>query len=397
MENHSERAHALLSASGANRWINCPLSPRIEDLFPDEESDASAEGTLAHEFAEIEQLKFLKRISLGEYNTRLAELRTREFYSPEMEEYVDQFVEYVLAYYFEAKSNKVTPIEVYVETRLDLTKYIPEGFGTSDDIVLIGRTLHVFDLKYGYLRVNAVDNKQLRIYALGAYEKLNAEGFEIENVVMHIVQPRIGNFASDEILIDELLFWADTDLKMFAERAFNGEGGQHAGEHCQFCKATHSCAELAREATTAIELMKEPSDFDLLTMEEKTELYLKIPLFNLWASAFETHMTETAQGGVKYSGLKVVEGTTRRVIKNEKQAERIIVEAGFDRELIIEEKLIPLGKLEKFIGKKESEKLLKPVIFKPRGKAILVPESDKRQPYADDSPESVFGAEPLED
>lgn len=235
-DSHNERAHARLSASGANRWINCPASPSIEELFPDEESEAAAEGTLAHEFAEIEQNKYLERIDSLTYNTRLAELRSHDLYSAGMEDYVAEYVEYVLAFYYDGKAQNVTPIEIYVEEKLDLSKYIPDGFGTSDNIILIGKDLHVFDLKFGYLPVSAIDNKQLRIYAVGAYELLKARGFQIENVFMHIVQPRINNYSTDEILIDELVHWAETDLVMFAERADRGEGGQHSGEHCQFCK-----------------------------------------------------------------------------------------------------------------------------------------------------------------
>lgn len=401
---HNERAHARLSASGANRWINCPASVRIEELFPDESSEAALEGTLAHELAELEQRKYLGLIDSFEYNSKLADIRDNVLYNPSMHEYVDEYVEYVLGHYFRAQSENLSPM-ILIETRLDLTKYIPEGFGTLDDGLLIGDTLHVIDLKFGYIRVDAVENKQLMIYGIGLVEHFKKQNIfakknfekKVKNVVLHIVQPRIKNYSTYELTVNELQKWADTDLVGYAKTAYSGEGKQKAGVHCQYCNGAHSCKVLAEKATSEIvEAVENDSDLELLTPDDKAKLYLNLPVYSLWVSAFETHMTNAAAAGARFKGLKIVEGTTRRVISDPKAVVKTLIEAGVDRELLYDEKLIPLGKLEKLLGKKDTPKYIGKYIFKPRGAMILAAESDKRPNYDLGTPESDF-AEPIED
>lgn len=400
---HSERAHARLSASGANRWINCPASVRVEDLFPDEEeSEAAREGTLAHELAELEQRKYLNQISIYDYNVKLAEIRENVLYNPGMDDYVEEYVDYVLGYYNQAVTDGLNP-SILIETRLDLTKYIPDGFGTSDNGILIDDTLHVFDLKFGYLRVDSQDNNQLKIYAIGMVEYFKAQNifakknFEktVKKVVMHIVQPRIKNISSNEMSIVDLQKWADSELVEFAKRAYNGEGGQKSGDHCQYCRGAHTCKVLADDVVETLEEIGD-SDLELLSMEDKARLFLNLPLYALWVSALETHMTNVASSGVKFKGLKVVEGVSRRVITDESKVLDKLISEGYDEELLINRKLLNLSQLEKFLGKKEAAKTIGNFIFKPRGKMILAAESDKRKAYDLGTPESDF-AEEIED
>lgn len=276
--NHSERAHAKLSASGASRWINCPVSPQIEELFPEITSDASAEGTLAHELAEIEQQKALDNIQPATYYEKLDEIKRSEYYKPEMIEHVTSYVDYVLEIInngYRARLN----VSVNCEVRLDLSAYIPEGFGTSDNFILVGNTLHVIDLKYGFLHVNAYDNSQLKIYAIGAME-LYGWDIDIELIVLHIVQPRIANYSKYELTPMQLNDWAQNELIPLAQRAYDdGYGEQVAGEHCRFCRAAGDCKVFAEEATAgiieAIEAGVTINKYKLMTDDELYERKLK--------------------------------------------------------------------------------------------------------------------------
>lgn len=162
-----ERAHALLSASSAKKWINCPPSARLEEGIPETESAYAKEGTLAHAICELKLQKLFtdKNMTERAYKGRLKKLQQDAAYASEMEGYTDEYADYVsgIAFGFPA------PPFVAVEKKLDYSPWAPEGFGTGDCVIIYGKDLHIIDFKYGKgVPVKAEGNFQLALYALGA-------------------------------------------------------------------------------------------------------------------------------------------------------------------------------------------------------------------------------------
>ena len=167
---HEQRSHALLSASGSHRWLNCTPSAKLEERFADTTSEAAKEGTLAHELAEQKLIRYFRadKVPKRQTTTRINALKKDALYQPEMDGHTDRYVEYIKS---EALKYDKNPT-VIIEARLDLSKYIRDGFGTADCILIGGGTLQVVDLKYGKgVPVSAEKNPQLMIYALGAWER----------------------------------------------------------------------------------------------------------------------------------------------------------------------------------------------------------------------------------
>lgn len=361
----------------------------MEDQFDEMESDASKEGTIAHEFVEIEQRKVLNRIEPDEYDKKLSEIKRSEYFKESMYDHVQTYVDYVMKIHDESISAKKRT-EIYIEKRLDLGAYIPEGFGTSDNFLLTGDTLHVIDFKFGFNYVSAFDNAQLKIYAIGALEYLDWD-FDIRKVVLHVVQPRIGNISTFEITVNQLAIWAEDDLRRFARIANDPKQGTlKAGSHCMYCKASHSCQTLKEGALNGIQkhATKRPFKFETICDEEKAEIFASLPMFKIWSENFKKHMEAQSNKGKKFEGLKVVEGVSKRIVKDKSKLVESLEEAGIPEELLYTKKLIPLGEIERMVGKE----FIESHVVKPKGKRVLTTKDDKRKDYQEGTTiEHMFG------
>ena len=197
LKQHSEREHALLSASGASRWLNCTPSARLEDKFGVRETSVYAqEGTLAHEMSELYiRHDVLEDIPADEFDAGLERIMAHELFDAEMLEVVPIYVDYVATETRAAR--EVNPMATTeIEQVLDLTDYVPESFGTADCIIINDDIMEVIDLKYGKgVPVYATHNKQLMLYGLGALRKYDTL-FDIKSVKLTIVQPRINNIST---------------------------------------------------------------------------------------------------------------------------------------------------------------------------------------------------------
>lgn len=377
--NHTQRAHALLSASGASRWLNCTPSARLEEEFGKEEASVyAAEGTLAHEFAElIIRHTILKELSQADFEARYYELLENDLYTEDMLDYVYQYVDYVkdeLA----ASSIDTKDAVLIIEEKVDLRQWIPESFGSCDAIIIADGTMKVMDLKYGKgVPVSAIGNKQLMLYALGAYDKYSIM-YDIVNVDLHIVQPRINNINSWSVDAEELLKWAENTVIPAAKLAFNGQGQLKVGDWCKFCKVKARCRELYK---ANIELAKYDfaSPQDLLTDEEIADIIDKAPRLVEWANSVLAYATEEAiENGKVWPGHKLVAGRSTRKFTNEIGVANTLIDNGFERDTIFDTKLKSLTALERVTGKKAFETLLGSYVVKSEGKPTLVPLSDKR-------------------
>lgn len=376
---HAERAHALLGASKASQWINCPPSARLQESIPDLRTEYAEEGTTAHEIGEIKLRQRItvcdskKRKSLGE---ALAKVQENDFYNLEMEDAIQEYVDLVGERFLEAKARSSDAI-VLLEERLDFSEWVTEGYGTGDVVLISDGVMEIIDLKYGKgVSVSAFENPQMRLYALGAWSGYNYL-YDIQEIRMTIIQPRLDNVSTDTITIDELLEWAETVVKPAASLAFAGEGEFQAGDHCRWCKVKGSCR--ARAEANLEALKYEFRDPALLDNEEIGSILFIAEQLKAWAKDVEDYAFEQAKAGNKIPQWKLVEGRSNRTITDKGAARAALEAAKLEPEKYLKpQELHGIGELEKRIGKKEIAALLDGLIMKPSGKPVLVPETDKR-------------------
>lgn len=385
--NHEQRAHALLSASGASKWLNCTVAPRLEEGFQDKESDFAKEGTLAHEFAELGVRLALKQITQKEYDKAIKPLVESPYYSSEMGDEVQKHIDYVMEVYSEALSRSKDAL-IQIEEKIDLTHYIEDGFGTNDDVIIADGVLDVIDLKYGKgVRVSAIDNSQLKLYGLGAL-RANELAFDITTIRLHIVQPRLDHISVWEISAEDLRTWGEEVVKPKAIQAYAGEGEQIAGDHCRWCKAKARCKAFAEKN---LELAKhEFADPHLLSDQELIDAFKRMPSIQDWVATVSEYLLAEALKGKKWPEYKLVEGRSNRVWKNDIEVATKLESEGYQESQICNIKLKGIGDIEKLLGKKDFPVILDGLVIKPQGKPSLVPDTDKRPALGIDKAQTDF-------
>lgn len=375
------KLHAKCSASKAERWMHCPGSIALEDQCrPEKPSEYAAEGTLAHELAELKVRAFLMdendplHLEPEEYEGVHADIRHRPLYSGEMEEATDFYVGRIQ----EAMSAADDP-EVLVEQAFRLDSWVPDGFGTSDAVILTDNTIEVFDLKYGAgVKVEAQGNPQLRLYGLGA-AALFGDLYDIELVRMTIIQPRLDHVSSEIVPLADLLRWAETEVAPKAKAAMDGTGEIEAGDWCRWCPAKEVCRVRAEKQ---LELARRDFAFEeppLLSDEEIGEVLQRAAGLAKWAKEVEEYALQEAKNGHKFAGWKLVEGRSVRKYTDDLKVAQALMDAGYDEAMLYERKLYGITAMEKLVGKKHLTEVLGDLIHKPPGKPVLVPESDKRR------------------
>lgn len=371
--------HALLSASGAHRWLACTPSARLEMQFPPSTSAYAEEGTVAHAVAELTARYFLGEIDEMTYENKLADFESNEYYNEEMRECATAYAEFVLQRFNEAKEVCEDPT-VILETRLDFSKWVPGGFGTGDCIIIAEPMLDVIDFKYGKgNRVEAENNPQMQLYGLGAITEYG-DLYNIESIRMTIFQPRLsGLMNSSEKTVKELLTWAQKIVKPRARLADKGEGEFAPSEEtCKFCRAKAQCK--ARTEMN-LKLFDDSPDPLLISLEEAGEILAKAGDIEAWLKDLRELVTKALTSGEPVTGWKMVEGRSNRKFVDEDKVAEAMKAAGYDEALLYERKLITLTKMEKDFGKKAVGEILKDLIVKPKGAPTLAPESDKRPEY----------------
>ncbi|WP_370222041.1 DUF2800 domain-containing protein [Cytobacillus sp.] len=383
---HSDRAHALLSASASHRWLACTPSVRLEEQFPDSTSEYAEEGTLAHEIAELKLRKhFVEPISQRAFNTRLNKMKKHELYQDEMLKHTDTYLEYLQGI---AISLSAAPY-VAVEKRINYSSYAPEGFGTVDCLIIGGETLYVTDFKYGKgVAVSAEDNPQMKLYALGAFLEYSFL-YPIKEIKLAIIQPRLNSISEFILTVEELLSWGE-EIKPAAKKAFDGEGDFVPGEHCKFCRAKAKCRARAEEFSALADFtsLKPP----LLTDEEVGQMLEKGQHVESWIKALKEYALAECLKGNNISGWKAVEGRGTRAYADIDSAFNHLRVNGVDEAILYERVPLTVPKLEKELGKKEFRELLEEAghVVKSAGKPTLAPISDKRQAVGSPDASSDF-------
>ncbi len=357
--------HAVLSASGSHRWLNCTPSARLELEFENTGSEAAKEGTAAHALCE-HKLK------------RALHMRSRrpvsDYDSDEMEECTDAYVDFVMEQYEAAKQVCEDPV-ILIEQRLDFSCYVPDGFGTGDCLIISDDRLHIIDFKYGMgVLVEAEDNPQMKLYALGALAVYDAL-YDIREVSMTIFQPRRENVSTWTVSVEDLKAWAENELKPRAKMAYDGEGEYFPGEWCTFCRAAVRCRTRAEE-----KLKLAQTEFrmpPLLTDAEIEDILAVLPDLTKWANEITAYALDAALNhGKEWNGFKVVEGRSVRKYRDEAAVAEAAKEAGYKD--IYRQSLIPLTEMQRLMGKDKFEEILGGLITKAPGRPTLVPKSDKR-------------------
>ncbi len=357
--------HAILSASSSNRWLHCPPSARLGESYEDKGSDYTAEGTNAHSLCEYKLRKTLGQKAKNP-------TKQLSWYSEEMEDCATGYAAYILEQVEAAKQTCADPV-VLIEQRVDFSRWVEQGFGTADCIVIADGTLRICDYKHGLgILVSAENNPQMKCYALGALELFDGI-YDIDTVSMTIYQPRRQNISTFEVSKDELYRWAEEVLKPTAALAFAGDGNYLCGEWCGFCKAKHKC-----RARAEANLSLAQHDFKLPPLLTDTEIEVilsRVDELVAWASDIKEYALQQAVSGKEWNGWKLVEGRSNRKYTNEAAVIQAVSEAGFDP---YEKKLLGITALQKLLGKSRFDELLTGFIEKPQGKPTLVPESGKR-------------------
>ncbi len=359
------KGHAILSASSSDRWLHCPPSARLCEAYEDKGSDYAAEGTDAHTLCEY-RLKQALGIPAEDPIENLS------WYNEEMEECAAGYAAYVVELLEAAKQACSDPV-VMIEQRVDFSRWVQEGFGTADCILIADGVLNIVDYKHGKgVEVSAVANPQMQLYALGALEIFDGI-YDIDTVRMTIFQPRKSNISVDQMDKAGLYEWADTELTQKAHLAYEGQGDFSCGEWCRFCKAKAECRERA-----IYNLRLAQYDFlnpALLQDEEIADILGRIDALTSWASDVKEYALQQAISGKEWTGWKLVEGRSNRKYTSEAAVAAAVESAGFDP---YERKVLGVTAMQKLLGKTRFEELLAPYIEKPQGKPALVPESDKR-------------------
>ena len=360
--------HALLSASSAHRWISCPPSALLSKKFEDSSSSFAQEGTDAHTLA---QHKLEKLLGLPTRDPT----ESLSFYDEEMKDHAENYAAFVLEQVEKAKETCVDP-QVLIEQKLDFSRYVPEGFGHVDCLIIADGTLTVIDYKYGLgIKVSSKRNPQMFCYALGGLALFDGI-YDIDNVRLVIYQPRRENISEYSISKSELIQWAEDVLSPTAELASKGEGEYKAGEHCQFCKAKATCR---KRAEYNLELAK--YDFEVpatLAHDEIAAILVKADELVSWANDVKEYALKEALNGTKFEGFKLVAGRSNRKYTDEAAAANLVIAAGKDP---FEKKLLGITAMTALLGKKAFEDILGGLTYKPPGKPVLVTADDKRPEF----------------
>jgi len=355
----------------------CPPSVKLSEQFTDTPSQYAEEGTYLHELCELKLHRYLGDMLPTVVDDLYRQHVDNDFYSDEAEAVTDEYVSFCVETIEAVRSGCADPL-ILVEHRLDYSEYIPDGYGTGDLLIVADGVLEVIDFKGGRgVRVDAEHNSQLMLYGLGALLEFDPL-YDIHTIRMTIVQPRLSNISTYEVSADELLRWADLEVRPKAQLAYEGKGEFCAGEHCRFCRARYTC-----RARSEYHMALAQQDFkvpDLLTDEEILDILPIAESMNNWVQDLTAYVTQQAVEGKHWLGYKLVAGRSVRKISNEAEAIQAATTAGYTD--IFKTSLLGIVDLEKRMGHATFQKVFGKFIVKPPGAPILVPETDSRKPYS---------------
>lgn len=359
----TEKDHALLSASGSAKWLNCTPSAKLEnEVGMEKQKTYTTEGEVAHKLAEIYIRKYITKED--DYIEELEKIKDNEFFCEDMAENVGIYARKIKDIVDNLKNKNIKPI-IEVEKKLYYDDYAPCGFGTSDCIIVAGDIGYVIDFKYGIGKLVGIqDNPQLKLYALGLLKEYPS----INKICVAIIQPRLNNIQRKIYTKEELLAWGES-IKPLAEKAYKGEGEQIEGDYCQFCKIKGVCRERAeRNMGLYKDINKNKYT---LTNEEISELLDKGADLVKWYQDLQEYATTLLEKGENIEGYTLRNARSTRTFVDKDRAIQKLKNNGISDDVIYETKEKSLAQLEKSIGKKKFNFILDGEITEKKGKLTL--------------------------
>ena len=385
----AEKAHAILSASGSNRWLHCTPSALLAAQFPRTTSKYAEAGTLAHSIGELKARKyFVEPMGPKDYQTRLNALKESPYYDRAMDGNTDAYLDYLKG--LSMSYGESAPF-VALEVRVDYSRYVPDAFGTADCIMIGGDRMCVVDYKNGSgVQVDAENNSQMMLYALGALETYwPIYGDTIKNIRLAIVQPNVGDPKEWDTTTEYLREWGEKTVKPAAELARDGKGEFCPGDWCDsgFCPAKAVCKARA-EKLLSIEAVKEAApdgislDKLIISDAEIGDILTRARNLDKWVKSLEEYALSTLLKGGEIPGFKAVLGrSTREWSGGMDQAFEILEQRGVDEAMLWNRVPVTVAALEKALGKAEFNNTAKDLWEKKPGKPTLALESDRRKAY----------------
>ena len=293
--NHTERKHARLSASRADRFMTCPGSVRLESQMPYEPpGEAAAIGTAIHELSEA----MLRGDALNQSDYEDSHWNMASSYV----KFINELIE----------NPRKKLIEVNVDDGL---KSLHQALGGTADAVLVdGNHLHVIDLKTGRVPVEAENNRQLLTYAVGVMRKFKAP--KDITCTMHIFQPMVGH--SKWTVDGARLIQHGVDLKEAAMLALSYDAPTNPSpDACKYCRAKTICPSIRQKVQ------------DNARKEFSTDTTVTPEMLDL--AAIATSWAEAVQDAAKQQikEMKTIEGWTLRPGRKTRfwKAESLAIEA----------------------------------------------------------------------
>lgn len=395
--------HARLSPSGAVKWMGCPPSLAAERGIPESRSEHAAEGTAAHAVAEA----VLRAVNPRWRGNRpeFSKLTAADYVGDTVENWlitddmappIQDYVETVLA---AAQGNIL-----HVEQRVDFSHVVGvrNSFGTADAIVISESELQIHDLKFGRgVRVDAENNFQLMIYALGALRMFEL-GNEFNIVRLFIHQPRLNHVSEWALSVADLLKFGEV-VKKAARKAIkmynDAEKGniiplkayQPSAKACRWCKAAPTCAAYARtvyEAVAADFVDLDAAEFDAkdpakLTPEQLRQAFDNLDFIESWIGKLRAEVYRQMLDGVALPGLKVVTGRPgNRKWSDPRLAEIALLTAANDADIYTRNLITPTAAEKLLKANPEAWETVKQHITRAPGSPVVVPASHPGEPIA---------------
>ena len=363
--------HAKISPSGFHRLVLCPGSQRLEAGLPDTSSVYAMEGTAAHELA----AKALESgLPTSAYLGQMIVIEGKQFpVNTEMAENVQQYIDAVNKY----KGNG----HMLVEHRVDFGGSVvaEDCWGTSDVVVIQHDEYQVHDLKYGRgLKVDAVGNEQLALYALGCLDEFGTLGIERVRMVIH--QPRLNHVSKWVATVAELTQFAKKAKQVIEIAAKPNAPLVPGAKQCRFCKAASICPALRDEAIAEFEVLPTPASASNAELGRTRD---KVDMISAWCTAVTQETERRVLSGDHVPGYKAV--LSRRGMRKWTDAElasQMLKAMRLRDTEIYDSTLISPATAEKLlktqtIGPRQWNSL-QPLITQSESKPIVVPTADER-------------------
>lgn len=387
----SPEVHSPYGPSQAHAWEKCPQYVKVQAMFPEATSSYAEAGRLAHSIAEYKaRTYFHEPVGKRAYNARLKKFKAEPHYDPAMEEATELYLETLK----ELALSFSTPPFVALETMVSYTDWVPEGFGTSDCVMIGSGRIIVIDYKNGAgVPVEAEDNSQMKLYALGALQTFRPiYGDTLQEATLVIVQPHAGGVKRWDTTVAEVLKWGAEVIGPAALRAREATEPACPGDWCRFCKGKSQCTARAKQMLDAGRQFQQapaagsekiPEDYSgpLLTDEEVGAALAAGAGLVAWYKDLEAYALLACLDGREIPGFKAVEGRGSRDWVDLDAAFKALQERGVAEAMLYERKPVTAPALEKALGKKAFAEVADGLVRKQPGKPTLVPSSDKRPPY----------------